>query len=56
VAAGEAEVAHWEQVRDTYRGHLEAMSLSVHPRRVTDSMPQSSHSMIKFFVLDVLLT
>jgi hypothetical protein len=31
VAAGEAEVAHWEQVRDTYRDHLEAMSLSVHP-------------------------
>ena len=42
VATGEAEVAHWEQVRDTYRGHLEAMSLSVHPWRVTDSTPQSS--------------
>jgi hypothetical protein len=32
VAVGEADVAHWEQVRDTYRGHLEAMSLQVHPR------------------------
>ena len=42
VTTGEAEVAHWEQVRDTYRGHLEAMSLSVHPWRVTDSMPQNS--------------
>jgi len=42
VAAGEAEVAHWQPVRDTYRGHLEAMSLSVHPWRLTDSMPQSS--------------
>src|SRR5919106_5422588 len=42
VAAGEAEVAHWQQARDTYRGHLEAMSLSVHPWRLTDSMPQSS--------------
>jgi len=42
VAAGEAEVTHWEQVRDRYRGHLEAMSLSVHPWRVTDSTPQSS--------------
>jgi hypothetical protein len=42
VAAGEAEVAHWQQVRDTYRGHLEAMSWSVHPWRVTDSMPRSS--------------
>jgi hypothetical protein len=42
VAAGEAEVAHWEQVRDTYRGHLEAMALQVHPWRVTDSTPQSA--------------
>jgi cob(I)alamin adenosyltransferase len=42
VATGEADVAHWEQVRDTYRDHLEAMSLSVHPWRVTDSMPQNS--------------
>jgi hypothetical protein len=42
VAAGEADVAHWQQVRDTYRGHLGAMSLQVHPWRVTDSTPQSS--------------
>jgi hypothetical protein len=42
VAAGEAEGAHWEAVRDTYRGHLEVMSVSVHPWRVTDSMPRSS--------------
>ncbi len=42
VATGEAEVAHWQQVRDTYRGHLEAMSLSVHPWRLSDSTPQSS--------------
>jgi hypothetical protein len=42
VATGEADVAHWEQVRDTYRGHLEAISLQVHPWRVTDSTPQSS--------------
>jgi cob(I)alamin adenosyltransferase len=42
VATGEADVAHWQQVRDTYRGHLEAMSLQVHPWRVTDSAPQSS--------------
>jgi hypothetical protein len=42
VASGEAEVAHWEEVRDTYRGHLEAMSLQVHPWRLTDSTPQSS--------------
>jgi hypothetical protein len=42
VAGGEADVAHWHQVRDTYRGHLGAMSLQVHPWRVTDSTPQSS--------------
>ena len=42
VATGEAEVAHWQQVRDMYRGHLEAISLQVHPWRVTDSTPQSS--------------
>jgi hypothetical protein len=42
VATGEADVAHWQQVRDTYRGHLEAMSLQVHPWRVKDSAPQSS--------------
>src|SRR2546421_8335515 len=42
VAAGEADVAHWQQVRDTYPGHLGAMSLQVHPWRVTDSTPQSS--------------
>jgi hypothetical protein len=42
VADGEADVEHWQQVRDTYRGHLGAMSLQVHPWRVTDSTPQSS--------------
>jgi Family of unknown function (DUF6399)/IclR helix-turn-helix domain len=42
VAAGEADVAHWQQVRDTYRGHLRAMSLQVHPWRLPDSAPQSS--------------
>jgi hypothetical protein len=42
VAAGEADVAHWQQVRDTYRGHVGAMSLQGHPWRVTDSTPQSS--------------
>jgi hypothetical protein len=43
VVASEAAVEHWQQVRDTYRGHLEMMSLQVHPWRVTDSMPQSAH-------------
>ena len=43
VAACEAEVSHWEQVRETYRAHLKAMSLQVSPWRVTDSTPQTSH-------------
>jgi hypothetical protein len=42
VAAREVEVAHWQQVRDTYRGHLGAMSIQVHPWRLADSTPQSS--------------
>jgi hypothetical protein len=42
VAAAEAEVAHWQQVRDTFRGHLEAMSLQVHPWRLEDAIPQSA--------------
>lgn len=31
VVAGEARVEHWREVRETYRGHLEAISLQVHP-------------------------
>jgi len=42
VVEGEARVAHWQEVRDTYRGHLEAMSLQVHPWRLEDSTPQSA--------------
>jgi hypothetical protein len=42
VAADEARVEHWQEVRDTYRGHLEAISLQVHPWRLEDSTPQSA--------------
>src|SRR4029434_5705202 len=42
VAACEAEVSHWEQVREAYRAHLKVMSLPVCPWRVTDSTPQTS--------------
>jgi hypothetical protein len=42
VAAGEARVEYWREVRETYRGHLEAISLQVHPWRVEDSVPQSA--------------
>lgn len=44
VATGEAKVAHWQQVRNTYRDHLETMSLQVHPWRLEDSTPQSSQA------------
>ncbi len=53
VAAREAEVAHWQQVRDTYRGHLEAMSLPVHPWRVTDSASQSSQEVEALLAAEV---
>jgi len=43
VEACQSEVEHWEQVRGTYQGHLGVMSLLVHPWRLQDSMPQSSH-------------
>ena len=42
VAAGEARVEHWSEVHDTYRGHLQAIALQVHPWRVEDSTPQSA--------------
>jgi hypothetical protein len=42
VAFGEASVEHWQEVRGTYRGHLEAISLQVHPWRLEDSTPQSA--------------
>jgi hypothetical protein len=42
VAAGEASVKHWQEVGDTYRGHLAAISLQMHPWRLEDSTPQSA--------------
>jgi Family of unknown function (DUF6399) len=42
VAAGEASVEHWQEVHDTYRGHLQAIALQGHPWRVEDSTPQSA--------------
>lgn len=42
VAASEANLAHWQAVRNTYRGHLKAMSLQVHPWRLADSTPQNA--------------
>jgi hypothetical protein len=42
VATSQAHVEYWQAVRDTYRGHLEAISLQVHPWRLEDSTPQSA--------------
>jgi hypothetical protein len=42
VAAGEASIEHWQEGHDTYRGHLQARALQVHPWRVEDSTPQSA--------------
>jgi hypothetical protein len=42
VAARQAEVEQWETVQRTYRHHLETLSLTLHPFRITDSTPQTS--------------
>jgi hypothetical protein len=42
VEARQAEVTRWEEVRHTYRAHLETLSLTLHPFRITDSAPQTS--------------
>lgn len=42
VAAREADVERWEGVHRTYRGHLETLSLCLHPWRLLASTPQNS--------------
>jgi len=42
VEAHAAEVQRWQHVRSTYRGHLERLSLIMHPWRVADSARQTS--------------
>lgn len=42
VSACQIEIERWQQVRSTYRGHLGAMSLLVHPFGVGNSTPQSA--------------
>jgi len=37
-----AEVQRWEGVHSTYRHHLEALSLTLHPLHIDDSTPQTS--------------
>jgi hypothetical protein len=38
----QTEVTRWEEARHTYRGHLEALSLTLHPFRIADAAPQTS--------------
>lgn len=38
----QAEVTRWEEAHHTYRSHLESLSHTLHPFRLSDSMPQTS--------------
>src|SRR4029453_4633842 len=38
----QAEVTRWEEAHHTYRGHLESLSHTLHPFRLSDSTPQTS--------------
>ena len=40
--ATQAQVTQWEEARQTYRDHLETLSLIMHPFAIGDSAPQST--------------
>jgi Family of unknown function (DUF6399) len=42
VEARQAEVTRWEEAQHTYRGHLETLSLTLHPISISNSAPQTS--------------
>src|SRR5262249_12035457 len=42
VQVRQAEVTRWEEAHHIYRGHLESLSLTLHPFRLSDSTPQTS--------------
>jgi hypothetical protein len=42
VQVRQAEVTRWEEVHHLYRGHLENLSLTLHPFHLSDSTPQTS--------------
>jgi uncharacterized protein DUF6399 len=42
VEARHAEVTRWEEANHLYRGHVESLSLTLHPFRLSDSTPQTS--------------
>jgi hypothetical protein len=53
VAACRAEVQRWEEVQRTYRHHLEALSLTLHPFSVADSAPQTSAQVQRWLQAEV---
>jgi hypothetical protein len=42
VAARQAEVTRWEEAEHIYRGHVESLSLTLHPFRLSASTPQTA--------------
>ena len=42
VQVRQAEVTRWEEAHHIYRGHLESLSLTLHPFHLSDSTPQTS--------------
>jgi Family of unknown function (DUF6399)/IclR helix-turn-helix domain len=42
VEARQAQVQQWEEVQHTSRHHLETLSLTLHPFRIANSMPQTA--------------
>jgi uncharacterized protein DUF6399 len=42
VEARQAEVTRWAEAHHSYRGHLESLSLTLHPFRLSGSTPQTS--------------
>jgi hypothetical protein len=42
----QAELRQWEEVRHTYRSHVETLSLTLHPFRIADSAPQTSAQVV----------
>jgi hypothetical protein len=42
VQARQAEVTRWAEAHHSYRGHLESLSLTLHPFRLSGSTPQTS--------------
>jgi hypothetical protein len=47
VETRQAEVQQWEESQRTYRHHLETLSLTLHPFRLSDSTPQTSEQVAR---------